>query len=401
MIDDLRPKWAELWPFEKQGIIYLNHGSFGAVPLPVQIAEERVRARLRANPFDHLVFEHGGLWHEKNKGLMEDNRRKLAAFVSADADGFVLTPCATEGVNTVLKSLALRGHFRRDDEILITSQGYNACNNAVHEIAAFAGAKVVVAQLPFPVESPEQVTHSILTATSDKTRLALVDHITSAPGHILPIEDIVPGLQQRGITVLVDGAHAPGQVPLNLDQLGADFYVGNCHKWLCAPPGAAFLSVAPKWRDSVRALTTSHPYNDDTTELPPLIKSFNWTGTRDYSAFFVLGETLTFLNSLAPGGIWEMVAANRELVRYGRQVVGDAIGVKPMLPDSMMGTMADIVLPPGEVMPLRKALRERYNMVTQLLEWPQPGQRFLRLSAHAYNCKAQYDKLAEVLPKLL
>lgn len=395
------PIGAHFWPFAASGLRYLNHGSFGAVPSPVAEAEDRLRQSLRANPFDDLVFSHGGLWNEAHKGLMEENRRALAQQVGADADGFVLTQGATEGVNVVLKSLALRQFFKPEDEILVTSQGYNACTNAARDIAALTGAVVKVAQLPFPIEESSQITTAILAATTDKTRLALVDHISSLPGCILPIQEIVAALQARGVAVLVDGAHALFQVPLALDQLGADFYVGNCHKWFCSPLGAGFLSVASRWRDQIRPLVTSHAYNDDSTELSPFIKAFNWTGTRDYSAFFVMREAADFLSSLMPGGWDALRARNHALVQYGQQLLLDALKQKSPVPPEMMGSMASVVLPDGDAYALRRAVCTDHQFVLQLVPWGGPGKRLLRLSAHAYNHAGEYQKLAEVLPAYL
>ncbi len=389
-----RHETAALWPFEKQGILYLNHGSFGAVPLPVQAAEDRVRQRLRENPFDHLEYEHGG--------LMEENRRFLAGLVQAEADGFVLTRSATDGVNAVFRSLQGEGFFRPGDEILVTRYGYNACNNVARLVAAQTGAKVVEVDLPFPVESAEEIRTTIAAAVTDRTRFAMVDHISSIQAVILPIAAIVADMKARGVPVLVDGAHALAQVPLALDELGADFYVGNCHKWFCAPPGTGFLSVAARWREKIVPTVVSHGYNDPSEELPPLVKMFAWTGTEDYSGRFVLKETHTFLESLSPQGLWGVVASNRALVREGYSLLLEALNEKkPLVPDDLMGTMATVLLPPCDAQGVRKVLRERHNMVTQLLPEAEKGRHVLRISAHAYNTPEQYQTLARILPDCL
>lgn len=395
-----QPCWAGFWPYQAQGISYLNHGSFGSVPIPVRQAEDKLRENLRANPMAALVFDHGGLLCEAGRGLMEDNRRFLAGLVGAEAEGFVLTQGATESVNIVLKSLALRGYFAPGDEILVTSQGYNACTNAVREVAALTGAVMVTAELPFPFEAPEQVIEAILAAVSDKTKFALIDHITSLPGYILPIKAIVEGLQARGVPVLVDGAHALFQVDLDLAALGADFYVGNCHKWFCAPLGAGFLAVAERWRCDIRPLLTSHAYNDTSTSLSPFVKAFSWTGTRDYSAFFVMKDCADFLTSLA-GGWQALRARNHALALYGQKIISAAVGSALPVPELMLGSMAPVVLPDGDALALRDILWRQHRIITQLPAWPAPGQRLLRLSAHAYNQPEEYERLAEILPKYL
>ena len=395
-----REKAARHWKFE-DGIVCLNHGSFGAVPLPVQIAENNVRQRLRDNAFDHLVFEHGGLLSQAHTGLMEENRHHLADLVHADTEGFVLTQGATDGVNAVFRSLRERGYFKPGDEILITSHTYNACANVAHETAALTGAKVVVADLPFPVESAGQIRSVVSNIITDKTKLAMIDHIPSIQAYISPIEDVVADMKARNVPVLVDGAHALAQVPLNLDRLGADFYVGNCHKWFCAPPGSGFLSVAPKWREVIHPTVLSHGYNDESPELSPLVKMFAWTGTRDYSSMFVLKEAHQFLDSLSSQGMWDMVASNRALVREGYGLLLDTLKQKPNVPEDMMGTMATVILPPCEALAVKQRLRDEHGFVTQLLPNAVNGRPILRISAHAYNSRSQYEKLAAALPKAL
>jgi len=225
--DSPSKQFLQYWSLDPS-ITFLNHGSFGACPLPVLAKQQQLRARMEQQP---LQFFGRDL-----EALLDQARAKLAAFVGADADDLAFVPNATTAINTVLRSL----RFQPGDELLTTNQEYNACRNALNYIAERYGLKVVVAEVPFPIEASEQVVDAIVGCVSPKTRLALIDHVVSQTGLVFPLAELVQALTERGVETLVDGAHAPGMVPLNLQAIGATYYTGNCHKWLCAPKGAAF-----------------------------------------------------------------------------------------------------------------------------------------------------------------
>jgi isopenicillin-N epimerase len=217
-----------LWMLER-GVVFLNHGSFGSCPRPVLEFQKQIRVRMERQPIRFFVRE--------LEGLLDQARADLARFLDADPDDLVFVPNATAGVNTVLRALP----FKAGDELLVTDHEYNACRNALNFAGGCSGATVVEAPVPFPVKSAEQIRQAVLSRVTGRTRLALLDHVTSQTGLVLRIGQLVRDLGGRGVEVLVDGAHAPGMVPLSLREVGAAHYTGNCHKWLCAPKGAGFL----------------------------------------------------------------------------------------------------------------------------------------------------------------
>ena len=225
---------------------HLNHGSFGACPRAVGNFQNQLRREVEADPVHFLTITY--------EERLYESLEKLAFFVGTSADDLALVPNATHGVNAVLQSL----RFSPGDELMVTSHAYNACWQCLEAVAERDGATVVVAELPFPPQDPEQFTAPILERLSEKTRLCLLDHITSPTAVILPVKELTAALQAQGALVLVDGAHAPGMLPLTIDDLQPTYYTGNFHKWLCTPKGAAFLYVTPESQDKVHPLTISH-----------------------------------------------------------------------------------------------------------------------------------------------
>src|SRR5438445_7019259 len=244
---------ARFWTLDS-AVAFLNHGSFGACPSPVLEAQQRLRERLERQPARFFVRD--------LEPLLADARSALAAFLGAAPEGLVFVPNATTGVNAVLRSLAVAP----GDQLLVTDHAYNACRNALDFVAAAARAEVVVVPVPFPLASADAVVEAVVARATPRTRLALLDHVTSPTGLVYPIERLVRELAGRGIDALVDGAHAPGMVPLDLRALGAAYYTGNCHKWLCAPKGAAFLHVRSDRQTGVRPVVISHGPNTPRTD---------------------------------------------------------------------------------------------------------------------------------------
>lgn len=380
-------------------ITFLNHGSFGACPRPVLEAQSELRARIEREPVRFFVRQYDA--------LLEQAREELASFLGAPAEGLAFVPNATTGVNTVLSSLRLEP----GDELLVTDHEYNACSNALDVAAEQAGAQVVKARVPFPVGSPEDIKEAILEHVTPRTRLALIDHITSQTGLIFPIARLVGELQGRGIDTLVDGAHAPGMVPLDLEALGAAYYTGNCHKWLCAPKGAGFLHVRQDRLESVRPLVISHGANFPLDRGRTRFRlEFDWTGTHDPTPYLCVPVAIDFLGSLLPGGFAQVMARNHALVLAGRGHLCRALNQAPPCPDEMVGATASLVLDHGSgeipdsplyTDPLQDALLFEQGIEVPIIPWPAPPHRLIRISAQLYNHEDQYRDLASALSAAL
>ena len=386
------------WLLEPE-VTFLNHGSFGACAKAVLQHQRAWQNRLERQPVRFMIDDWEALW--------DGARRALAGFVGARADDLVFVPNATSGVNTVLQSL----HFRRGDELLVTDHEYNACRNVLDFVAARTGARVIVARVPFPVGSTEEVVESVLSCVTPRTKLALLDHVTSPTALVMPIARLVRELSARDIETLVDGAHAPGMVPLNLRELGATYYTGNCHKWICAPKGAAFLHVHPRRQRDIRPLVISHGANSKRTDRPRFLLEFGWMGTGDPSACLTVPEAIRFVGGMLPGGWPEVMQRNRALALAARRMLCDALVVEPPCPDEMIGSMAAVPLPDmpardvpriaNGLDPMRDRLLRDFGIEVPVLPWPAPPRRLVRVSAQLYNSLPDYAELAAALRRLL
>jgi len=385
------------WALDRS-VTFLNHGSFGACPHPVLQAQREWRERLEARPIEFMARE-----LEAN---LDHARGHLADFLGAEEQDLVLVPNATYAVNSVLRSMPIEP----GDQLLVTDHEYNACRNVLNFVAERAGAEVVVVDLPWPFSDPSELTECILAAVTSRTRLCLLDHMTSATAFRLPLEQIVPELRRRGVRTLVDGAHAPGQLELDLAQLQPDYYTGNCHKWLNAPKGAAFLYVARDLQQEVRPACISHGANSPRTDRSRFLIEFDWTGTADPTAVLCIPAAMDWMESQLQGGWPAIRARNRELVLAARSQIFARFSLEAPVPDSCIGHMAAIPLPPLEEAapdnwdPLQVALRDQFRIEVPVSSWKlEPGQgalRTLRISAQLYNQADDYERLADALDNL-
>ena len=396
-------EFAAHWTLDP-AIAFLNHGSFGAAPRPVLAAQQAWRVQMEAEPVRFFSFE--------LEPALDLARRALGAFVAADPDDLAFVPNATAGTNTILRSL----RFDPGEELLTTDHAYNAAKNAMEYAAQRDGATVVIAPVAFPGASPSAVIEGILAAVTSRTRLAVIDHITSATALVFPIQRLVSELTASGIETLVDGAHAPGQVELDVPSIGATYYTANLHKWVCAPKGSGFIWVRPDHQATIRPLAISHGANSTRTDRGRFRVEFDWTGTADPTAYLCVVDAIRFGEELMPGGWAALRQRNHELAIAGRDLLCVALDVDPPAPDEMNGTMASVPLPierrPGKVQgvelyddPVHDHLAA-LGMQVMVTPWPQrpdggSWRRLIRISAAAYNDLEQFERLAAALPGAL
>ena len=378
------------------GTVFLNHGSFGACPAAILKLQQKLRSHMEAEPVQFL-------WRNYEDRL-EPARAAVARFIGARPNDLVFVTNATTGINAVLSSYP----FRPGDELLTTNHDYNACHNALVETARRAGARLVVAQVPFPVRSPDQILESILAALTPRTRLAMIDHVTSSTALVFPVARIVRALERRGVDTLVDGAHAPGMVPLNLSKLAPAYYAANLHKWVCAPKGAAFLWVREDKQPSVQPAVISHGNNTSRADYSSFQDRFDWAGTFDPSPWFCAREAIRWMEKLLPGGWPAIRAANHQLVVRARTLLCQKLQLDSPSPPSLLGSMATLPLPPrfqgrpksGRIDPEQSLLYDRFAIEVPFYRFGQPEKRWFRFSAQLYNSPEDYEFLAHALASL-
>jgi isopenicillin-N epimerase len=366
-------------------VTFLNHGSFGACPRAVLAQQARLHAELEAEP---VRFMKRAL-----EGLIDDAREVVAKFVGAKAANLVPVANATTAVNAVLRSLK----FRPGDELLTTSHAYNACRNVLDFVAREAGAKVVVAQVPWPLTGAEQITEAIVSAVSPSTKVALIDHVTSPTGLVWPIEGLVRELEGRGVMVLVDGAHAPGMVPLALEALGASFYTGNLHKWVCAPKSAGFLHVRGDRQALVRPTVLSHGANSPRGDRSRFLLEFDWVGTTDFTPFLCAPTAIEVMGALGGEGGWPaLMEQNRAEAVQARAQLEAALEVAPMAPVGLVGSMATVHLP-GDCAGLQERLYDAHQIEVPIIAFAGGWQ--VRVSMQRHVRPGDVGRLIEALKR--
>jgi isopenicillin-N epimerase len=368
----------------RDDIAFLNHGSFGAVPRPVFEAQDEWRRRIEAEPIEQIA-------RRLDAGL-NSVKAEVGAFLGMNPSDFGLVTNATEGVNAVFQSIALN----EGDILATTSHVYGAVRQVMrHHARTRARTDLVEIDVPLPVRSPQAIADAVLAGLPPKTRLLVIDHVTSPTALIFPIERIVAECRTRNIDVLVDGAHAPGMLPLQIEQLGAAYYAGNLHKWCCGPKGSAFLWVRKDKQDNVHPLVISHRHGKGMTE------EFLWQGTRDFSAWLAIPAALKFMSDAG----WERVRRhNHELMLYGKAMLESELGVEPICPPDagLLGSMASFLLPaelqnltPAEGERLQQSFYDEQNVEAPLFEWG--GRWMSRICAQVYNSRDDYHLLAAAL----
>lgn len=402
-------------------LVYLNHGSYGACPRRVLAAQSAYRDEMER---DAVSFFADGMWR-----LLDESRAALAGMLGGDAGSYVFLPNATTAATTVLENFAQGAIDGRPlgpgDEILMTTHEYPACRFNAHRIAERHGGRAV--EVPFPTPAThaapitgDDIVEAVLSGVTERTRLAMLSHITSVSGAVVPMRRITAALEARGVPVLIDGAHGPGAVGFDLPGLGGSFYTANCHKWLSAPKGVALLWVHPDHHEGFRPLVLS---NDAHTPAGKHGRSrmtleFDYIGTDDYTPMCAVADAVRAIPDIA-GTDWDGVYAhNHELVKRGRAILCDRLGTEPLYADELIGPMCTLLLPRMDEADraahaarptrfhdaLQDALLERHGVQVPVWRFgalkkgdPFDGQRCVRISAQIYNTEDDYARLAEAL----
>lgn len=370
-----------LWSLDP-AIHFLNHGSYGATPFHVLAAQARWRETMEREPVRFMADE--------LPAALRAAGTRLAAFVGATPARLAFVENATAGANAVLRSL----DWRPGDRIVIADHAYPALKNTARYVAARYGLTVVEARVPWPLPGPEALVAAYAAALAGGARLAIIDHIFSPLAVVTPVADIVALCRAQGTAVLVDGAHAPGLLPLALDALGetgVDWYVGNCHKWLCAPKGCGFIVATPGGQRGLHPAVISNYFGEGYE------REFGWTGTGDPTARLAVTAALEFIEAL---GVERYRTALREQAREAAQRIAQAWGVQPGAPEAMFAAMVTLPLPVDEAATPEALVRWRLKFLREhRIEVPViaiAGRLWVRISAQVYNELSDYEALARV-----
>ena len=370
----------------RPGVVFLNHGSYGASPRPVFDAYQEWQRELEGQPVEFLG--------RRLRGLLEASRAALGAYVGADGDDLVYVPNSTFALNVVARALPLSP----GDEVLGTDHEYGAIERTWRFVCGRRGARYVRQAVPLRPSSPGEVVEAIWAGVTPRTRVLFLSHITSPTATVFPIEPLLRRARAAGILSVVDGAHAPGQLPLDLEALGADFYAGNCHKWLCAPKGSAFLHARREVQELLSPLVVSWGWQSDRPGPSRFVDEQQLQGTRDPAAFLAVPAAIRFLEQHD----WPAVRRRcHDLLAGARRAIGALTGLPPLTPDTpdWYAQMAAFPLPPCDGPALKERLYRSYQIEVPVTSWR--GLAFVRVSVQGYTSAADVATLVGALADLL
>lgn len=365
-------------------VVYLNHGSFGACPGPVFAAYQQFQRETEAEPVEFLGFE--------APGRLSAARQSLAGYVGCARDELVYFPNPTTAINMVARSLGLQP----GDEILATDHEYGAMDRTWRFICHQTGARYVRSHVPLPLPDEDEIVERVWSGFSARTRVLFVSHITSQTAVRLPVEALCRRARQAGVLSIVDGAHAPGQIPLDLASLGADLYTGACHKWLCAPKGSAFLYASRQVQPQLDPLVVSWGWESDEPGPSPFIDHHEWQGTRDISAFLSVPAAIAFQAQYQ----WEEVRRScHNLALEARRELNQLLEAPPLCPQEAFVQMFAVLLPDVDVRQLHDRLFDEYRVEVPAHRWN--DRPLMRVSIQGYNSPSDIDALLSSLRQLL
>lgn len=365
-------------------VVFLNHGSFGATPRPVFRVYQRWARELERQPVEFLG--------RRFTDLMAGARASLAACLGTRADNLVYTQNVTISINIVARSLELGP----GEEVLATDHEYGAMDRVWRFLAKERGFRYV--NQTVSLASRSDFIESLWSAVTPRTRVIFLSHITSPTAVIFPVEEIIQRARAAGILTVIDGAHAPGQIPLALDSLGADFYGGNLHKWLCAPKGAGFLYARPDVQHLLKPLVVSWGYEAEQPSASPFVDHHEWWGTRDIAAFLTVPAAIQFQQEHDWGRVR---SACHELARQAEAQIRQLTGLPSLYPDdSWFGQLVAAPLPAWtDVQTLKSWLYEEHRIEVPIIDWR--GRKFVRVSIQGYNTRREVDALVRAMRKWL
>jgi len=369
-------------------IHFLNHGSFGATPKPVFAAYQNWQLRLERQPVLFLGREYDE--------LLKESRRVLGEYLNADVDDLVYVPNATHGVNIIAHSL----NIQPNDEILTTDHEYGACDYAWDFVCNKVKSKYIHQSIRLPLTTEEEIVNQLWSGVTPQTKVIYLSHITSPTALRLPVEKICARAKQAGILTVIDAAHSPGQIPLDLQILDADVVFGNCHKWMLGPKGAAFLYVRKDLQHLIDPLVVSWGYNPtpETTTGSRFIDLLQWTGTKDPTAALTIPSAIQFMQEYD----WDQVRVQcHELLRQAIERICDLTGMSPLYPleSDFYSQMGIAPLPPSNLTVLKKRLYDEFKVEVPLVPWK--DRHFVRISVQGYNDQSDVDALVNGLERLL
>jgi len=376
-------------------VVFLNHGSYGACPRPVFEEYQRWQLEMERQPVEFLG--------RRSEDLLDAARERLATYLHADCNDLVFVTNATSGLNIVARSLPLAD----GDEVLATDHEYGALDRTWEHVCAKAGAHYLHQPVPLPVSTPEATAEAIWAGVTPRTKILFLSHITSPTALRFPVEELCRRAREAGILSVVDGAHAPGQIPVDLVAIGADIYSGNCHKWLCAPKGSAFLHVRPEHHATIESTIVSWGWvegNERWREGRLFVSRNQFQGTRDLAPYLTVSAAIDY----QAANHWDEVRARcHALAEEARVRLAELTGLEPIVPapgpdDAPAHWFAQMIaapLPPVDGRELKRRLYDDYRIEVPITNWP--GRQLIRVSFQGYNSEDDLDRLNDALRELL